>query len=154
MAIRDCNKALSIDPSSFRANFCMSEALLQVLVYWQFGLCLTRKNSCIPLRCLWLHPYTIFSYADANNVFIIYSILSTSLVFFYFFFLLLLTAHYTLQLGKLKEALDYAMAAQNLAPSNSEASDRVKSIKEQLTQGLSNIVIVYALLLSVLGFLL
>eukprot|EP00268_Persea_americana_P013907 TRINITY_DN1615_c0_g1_i4.p1 TRINITY_DN1615_c0_g1~~TRINITY_DN1615_c0_g1_i4.p1 ORF type:complete len:534 (-),score=102.33 TRINITY_DN1615_c0_g1_i4:1484-3085(-) len=66
MAIRDCNKALSIDPSSFRANFCMSEALLQ--------------------------------------------------------------------LGKLKEALDYAMAAQNLAPSNSEASDRVKSIKEQLTQ--------------------
>lgn len=153
MAIRDCNKALSIDPSSLRANFCMSEALLQVLIYWQFGLCLTSKNSCFPSRCLWLHPYAIFSYADANNVFIIYSILSTSLVFFYFF-LFLLTAHYTLQLGKLKEALDYAMAAQNLAPSNSEASDRVNSIKEQLTQGLSNIVIVYALLFSVLGFLL
>ncbi|XP_077213002.1 transducin family protein / WD-40 repeat family protein [Tasmannia lanceolata] len=64
MAIRDCNKARSIDSSSFRAHFYMSEALLQ--------------------------------------------------------------------LGKHKEALDYAMVAQYLAPSNSEVLDRVESIKEHL----------------------
>lgn len=64
MAVRDCNKARSINSSSFGAHFYMSEALLQ--------------------------------------------------------------------LGKLKEALDYALAAKKLAPSNSEASDKVESIKTQL----------------------
>ncbi|XP_043713111.1 protein ALTERED SEED GERMINATION 2 [Telopea speciosissima] len=64
MAIRDCNKARSIDPSSFRAHYYMSDALLQ--------------------------------------------------------------------LGKHKEALDYAVAAQRLAPSNSEVAEKVESIKAQL----------------------
>ncbi|OVA01813.1 WD40 repeat [Macleaya cordata] len=64
MAIRDCNKARSIDTSSFKAHFYMSEALLQ--------------------------------------------------------------------LGKHREALEYATAAQFLAPSNSDAAERVESIKEHL----------------------
>lgn len=64
MAIRDCNKARSIDALSFRAHYHMSEAVLQ--------------------------------------------------------------------LGKHKEALEYAVAAQKLAPSNSEAAERVLSIKDLL----------------------
>ncbi|XP_010266423.1 PREDICTED: WD and tetratricopeptide repeats protein 1 [Nelumbo nucifera] len=64
MAIRDCNKAHYIDPSSFSAHYYMSEALSQ--------------------------------------------------------------------LGKHKEALEYALDAQSLDPSNSEVAERVKSIKEQL----------------------
>ncbi|XP_026456789.1 WD and tetratricopeptide repeats protein 1-like [Papaver somniferum] len=64
MAVRDCNKARSIDPLSFKAHFYMSEALLQ--------------------------------------------------------------------LGKHKEALEYAIAAQLLAPSNTEVAERVISIKEHL----------------------
>ncbi|EHA8588801.1 putative WD and tetratricopeptide repeats protein 1 [Cocos nucifera] len=64
MAIRDCNKARLIDASSFKAYYCMSEALLQ--------------------------------------------------------------------LGKNKEALEYAEAAHNLAPSNSDAAEMVKRIKDRL----------------------
>ncbi|KAI3979004.1 hypothetical protein MKX01_016179 [Papaver californicum] len=64
MAIRDCKKARTIDPLSFKAHFYMSEALLQ--------------------------------------------------------------------LGKHKEALEYAIAAQLLAPSNTEVAERVISIKEHL----------------------
>jgi len=40
-----------------------------------------------------------------------------------------------MQLGKLKEALEYAVAAQNIAPSNSQASERVLSIRNQLAAG-------------------
>ncbi|PIA56282.1 hypothetical protein AQUCO_00700547v1 [Aquilegia coerulea] len=64
MAIRDCNKARSINTSSFLGHYHMSEALMQ--------------------------------------------------------------------LAKHKEALDFAFAAQCLAPSNSEAAERVESIRGQL----------------------
>lgn len=64
MAIRDCNRARSIVPLSFKAHLYMSEALSQ--------------------------------------------------------------------LGKYKEALEYALAAENIAPSNPQASERVLSIKDKL----------------------
>ncbi|KAK9109088.1 hypothetical protein Sjap_017148 [Stephania japonica] len=65
MAIRDCDKARRIDPSSFRAYYHMSESLTQ--------------------------------------------------------------------LGKHKEALEYAMLAKSLAPSNPDVTERVENIKEQLS---------------------
>ncbi|KAL8261506.1 hypothetical protein R6Q59_025555 [Mikania micrantha] len=64
MAIRDCFRAVEIDPKSFRALCCMSEALLQ--------------------------------------------------------------------LGKLKEALDFVIAAQFSAPSNPEAIEIVESLKKRI----------------------
>ncbi|KAJ0786412.1 putative transcription factor WD40-like family [Helianthus annuus] len=64
MAIRDCFRAVEIDPASFRALHCMSEALLQ--------------------------------------------------------------------LGKLKEATDFVIAAQFAAPSNPEAVEIVESIKKRI----------------------
>ncbi|KAG9450778.1 hypothetical protein H6P81_010743 [Aristolochia fimbriata] len=64
MAIRDCHKARRIDPSSYRAYFCMAEALLE--------------------------------------------------------------------LGKHKEALDYALVAHRLAPSNYQVSEMVETIKQHL----------------------
>ncbi|KAK9067807.1 hypothetical protein SSX86_011918 [Deinandra increscens subsp. villosa] len=64
MAIRDCFRAVGIDPTSFRALYCMSEALLQ--------------------------------------------------------------------LGKLKEALDFVVAAEFSAPSNTEAAEIVESIKKRI----------------------
>ncbi|GMH00218.1 hypothetical protein Nepgr_002057 [Nepenthes gracilis] len=42
------------------------------------------------------------------------------------------TSEALLQLGKHKEALDFAFAAQCLAPSNSEVAERVESIQQQL----------------------
>ncbi|XP_068638970.1 protein ALTERED SEED GERMINATION 2-like isoform X2 [Aristolochia californica] len=64
MAIRDCKKAQRIHPSSYRAYFCMAEALLE--------------------------------------------------------------------LGKHKEALEYAMVAHRLAPSNYQVSEMVENIKQHL----------------------
>ncbi|XP_021743634.1 WD and tetratricopeptide repeats protein 1-like isoform X1 [Chenopodium quinoa] len=65
MAVRDLNQAQKINSSSFKARFCMSEALSQ--------------------------------------------------------------------LGKHKEALDFALAAQSLDPSRAEALDRVESIRKELS---------------------
>ncbi|PON70509.1 WD repeat containing protein [Trema orientale] len=67
MAIRDCHNALRIDGSSFRAHYCMSEALSQ--------------------------------------------------------------------LGKHKEALDFACAAQQLAPFSSDVAERVECVKKDLAAG-------------------
>ncbi|XP_068641447.1 protein ALTERED SEED GERMINATION 2-like isoform X2 [Aristolochia californica] len=64
MAIRDCSKARSKDPSSYRAYFCLAEALLE--------------------------------------------------------------------LGKHKEALEHAMVAHHLAPSNFQVSEMVENIKQHL----------------------
>lgn len=42
----------------------------------------------------------------------------------------------SLQLAKHKEALDFAIAAQSLAPSNSEVADRLEHVKRDLAAGL------------------
>ncbi|XP_021740316.1 WD and tetratricopeptide repeats protein 1-like isoform X2 [Chenopodium quinoa] len=70
MAVRDLNQAQKINSSSFKARFCMSEALSQ--------------------------------------------------------------------LGKHKEALDFALAAQSLDPSRAEALDRVESIQKELSAAEKN----------------
>lgn len=49
-------------------------------------------------------------------------------VLFYIFILLL-------QLGRHKEALDFAFAAQYLAPSNPEVAEKVESVKRDLAAG-------------------
>jgi hypothetical protein len=41
-----------------------------------------------------------------------------------------------LQLGKHKDALEFAIAAQDLAPSNSEVAERVENVKKDLAAGL------------------
>lgn len=50
------------------------------------------------------------------------------LILLFFTFLLL-------QLGRHKEALDFAFAAQCLSPSNSEVAEKVESIKRDLAAG-------------------
>jgi WD and tetratricopeptide repeat-containing protein 1 len=40
-----------------------------------------------------------------------------------------------LQLGKHKDALEFAIAAQDLAPSNSEVAERVENVKKDLAAG-------------------
>ncbi|XP_068638965.1 protein ALTERED SEED GERMINATION 2 isoform X2 [Aristolochia californica] len=70
MAIRDCKKAQRIHPSSYRAYFCMAEALLE--------------------------------------------------------------------LGKHKEALEYAMVAHHFAPSNYQVSEMVENIKQHLASENNN----------------
>lgn len=41
-----------------------------------------------------------------------------------------------MQLGKHKGALDFALAAQCLDPSNAEVAERVENIRKQLSAGL------------------
>jgi len=40
-----------------------------------------------------------------------------------------------MQLGKYKEALDFALAAKCLAPSSAEVAEKVDSIRKQLSAG-------------------
>lgn len=42
----------------------------------------------------------------------------------------------SLQLGKYKEALDFAVAAQCVQPTNVEVAERVEEIKKHLTAGM------------------
>lgn len=54
------------------------------------------------------------------------------MVFLYYFLSLIVII---VQLGKHKEALDFAIAAQSLAPSDSEIAGTVECIREELAAG-------------------
>jgi len=48
----------------------------------------------------------------------------------------------SLQLGKHKEALDFAVASHSLAPSKSEVAERVENVKKDIVLGMDKMVMI------------